>query len=465
MSRWFRFGLLLPLFLLASAGCVSNHYEVELTPEGKSLKREITVWRGGGDKPDEPHEFPKEELEKIAKAYHVEVPSKLNQKHKFAGAFAGEMPEDVGGRGSFTHWETSLGSLSIYVERFRGSDNLLADVETRMKACDQMVNLLTGWLELELKNEPGFSELQQFLDGEFRRDVKNLSLLTWTFTNLGTVQGGRQLDEKPGQEFVIRAQQYLIEREYLTLDQVPALYRAIVQDDPDRLLNFLKRLLARKMGVPKDQPMPKGLGFLDDPIALKKSFDAFLEESEDYRELAESYQQRADDQSKPPKPDDVLTEALFPAFPLLRFADDRLTVKLAVPVEPTSTNGQWNAEAKQVHWSRSLLGANANLTEFPAMCYAIWSEPNAKAQTERFGKVVLEGQSLANYCLWQRGLSEAEAQEWETFLASLKPGNDLAPRLRSFRFSREPAPQGNDKNRLAKVPRELILEGLGEPID
>jgi hypothetical protein len=255
------------LLVLATAGCVSNRYEVELTPDGQTLKREITAWRSSGDKPENPQEFPQEELEKIAKAYGVRVPEKRDQKHTFQGDFAGEMPQDVGGQGSYTHWETSLGSLSMYVERFRGNDDLMADVDSRMTACDQLVNLLAGWLEAELKDHPGFSDLKKFLDGDFRRDVKNLSLLAWTFTNLATVQMENKPDEELGQELVLRASQYLLERGYFTLDELPAFVRAVQQEDSKRLLEPLKRFLASKMGVPKDQPVPKSLAFLDDPEA------------------------------------------------------------------------------------------------------------------------------------------------------------------------------------------------------
>jgi hypothetical protein len=217
------------------------------------------------------------------------------------------------------------------------------------------------------------------------------------------------------------------------------------------------------MGVPKDQAIPQSLGFLDDQEALLKSVEQYLEQSQEYQKWVDAYQQGTKD-SKPPKPGDVLVAKLLEAFPLWRIADDRLTVTLAVPTEPYWTNGEWDPEDKRVRWTRSLLTSESELTEFPPLCYAIWTEPDAKTQTERFGKVVLENRALADYCLWHRGLSEAEAQEWETFLKSLKPGKDLVPRLQSFRFSQEPANLQIRKD-LAKEPRELILEGLGASID
>lgn len=470
MSRWFGFGSLLPLVMLASAGCgPTNHYEVELTPQGKSLKREITAWRGNADKPEDMPAFPQEELAKLARAYNAQIPEKLNQKHKFAAVFAGEMPEDVGGKGSFIHWETSLGTMSAYVERFRGSDDLVADVDSRMKLCDQFAQQLTGWLESELKNEPGFSELKKFLDGDFRRDLKNLSLLSWTFYNIERIQGPDPTHSVLQEEFVIRAGQYLIERSYFTVEELPMVLRSFSDSDnkdPERLLEFIQRRIARKMGIGEDKPIPKGLRFLRSLEALEASFNSYFRETKEYQQLLEEWEKKkaANPEARRPEPAEVLILPLNPV-PFLRFPSDSLELTLAVPVKPTSTNGQWDAKKKQVRWTRRLLEADSEGTEFPALCYAIWSEPNAKAQTERFGEVILEGQPLARYCLWHRGLSDAEAKEWETFLASLKPGKELAGRLRGFRFSQEPAAQqGENLKGLAAQPCRLLLEGLGDDV-
>ena len=60
----------------------------------------------------------------MARAYGKTEMGETARKHRFTGKFAGRTPDDVGGAGSYTHWETAFGSASAYVERFRGSDDL-----------------------------------------------------------------------------------------------------------------------------------------------------------------------------------------------------------------------------------------------------------------------------------------------------------------------------------------------------
>ncbi len=83
-----------------------------------------------------------------------------------------------------------------------------------------------------------------------------------------------------------------------------------------------------------------------------------------------------------------------------------------------------------------------------------------KKQTVRFGKVVLDDIELASYCLWYRGLSKDEANEWDGFIDSLKSEGEVVERLQAFRFSRESSK--DEETDLAATPRELILSGLTE---
>jgi hypothetical protein len=86
-------------------------------------------------------------------------------------------------------------------------------------------------------------------------------------------------------------------------------------------------------------------------------------------------------------------------------------------------------------------------------------------QTAHFGKGILDGQALAEYVLWRNGLTEAEGEEWDGFVVSLKPGPGLEERVRAFVFSGERRPTEGDQERRASAAdraRELILTGLGK---
>jgi hypothetical protein len=85
-------------------------------------------------------------------------------------------------------------------------------------------------------------------------------------------------------------------------------------------------------------------------------------------------------------------------------------------------------------------------------------------QTERFGRVLLEGEDLGAYGIWRTGLDRQDAVEWEGFLMSLKHGEDLKKRLDAFHFTRDPVPRRKDakadETGLAAVPRPLIIDSL-----
>ncbi len=452
MSGW-----LAALVALIISGCEANHYEIEMTPTGDTVQRELTCWRSrtANNKTDVVA-FPEAELARIAAAYDAPVPGDRLKKHTFAGAFTGAMPEDVGGSGSYTYWNTSLGSVSAYVERFRGDDDLLANVEQRLAAADHIADLLIGWLASELQGEPGFAELREFLDKQFRRDLKNLSLYSWA-------SGTTSVDEEAAQvEMIFRAGKYLVERSYFTPDQLPALARAVEEIGrvgPAPLLAIVQRFAASKMGIANDQPIPASLQFFADPAALKASIDEYLRRTDDFQQALEAWnrEQTTNPETEPPQPMSVLVElvtrAFLPSFHL--GPSDQLSVKLAAASEPYLTNGQWDERDKQVRWSHELLSAESEQSKVPKLLYALVSRADERSQQAHFGRVVLDGSALGRYCLWHRGLAEREAKEWDEFVASLRPGDELSARLLAFRFSHEPPEPGD--NSLAATPRELIL--------
>ena len=192
----------------------------------------------------------------------------------------------------------------------------------------------------------------------------------------------------------------------------------------------------------------------------------YLRDTAEYRELLVKWNERhgADPESKKPEPETVIGDLLVAAFlPAFLHGTDHLDVHLTTTVKPFYTNGTWDEHAGQVRWSDRMLAADSDASEFPILLYACWSEPDAAAQTARFGKLVLVGEALSSYCLWYRGLATSEAREWDTFLADLLPGDDLAERIRAFRFSGEQPGNGTEPVRdLAATARDLILSTLAD---
>jgi len=112
-----------------------------------------------------------------------------------------------------------------------------------------------------------------------------------------------------------------------------------------------------------------------------------------------------------------------------------LTVQLCTSTQPIYTNGTFDAKTGRVAWSTA---TDTDKAALPPVLYAYWTQPNAEFQNKHFGKVILEKESLAEYCLWRNTLDARHAAEWETFLQTLRPGKDLVAQLTAFRFTDEP---------------------------
>src|SRR5262249_37453555 len=129
--------------------------------------------------------------------------------------FAGAMPSDIGGAGSYQKFSTSLGSTSVYEERFRGNADWAARMEKRFNAAEQLTEHILGWSQMQFGGERGYKKLRRFLDTDFRHDLKNLSVYAWVFQDLSAGKEERQED------IAVRFGQYLVERGYLGLEDLP----------------------------------------------------------------------------------------------------------------------------------------------------------------------------------------------------------------------------------------------------
>jgi hypothetical protein len=461
----------LPFALAAMAfvvtGCPQNQYIVELKPEGDHIERTLTFYRADGVNTNTGapnyETFDANELAAIAALYPAQGLINDGDRHVVEGEFTRELPPDVGGAGTYINLTTSLGQAGFYTERFRGNDDLAGMMERRFQAADRLADLLVGWSETELGREPGFDKLRQFLNEDLRRDLKNLGAYLWE----GQLAGGYHTNAD--EEFVVRFGQYLFERGYFKTGEVPGLVRAISGDDPQALLHRIKRLVASKMGVPETEPVPASLAFLADEGTMEKSFDEYLAGTDLYRarlkQWAEDKKLKPD--TKPPEPSEVASDAVGILIGSdLSGQTDRLIVQLSLPAAPVHSNGRWDEALKQVVWETDIEG-RTNASRFPFFCYASWAQPGEAFQTEHFGRVILSGDELTQYCLWRSSLDAPQDSQWDAFLAGLEPGSGLVEKLDAFRFSDEPeTPDTNSQQKIhspSAYPRELLKTALRPP--
>jgi hypothetical protein len=458
----------LPFALVAMAlvvtGCPHNQYVVQLKPRGNTIERTLVFYREDGVNTNTGapnyQTFNAGELAAIAALYPAHGLTNNGERHIVRGEFTNALPHDVGGAGAYTNLTTSLGEAGFYVERFRGNDDLAGMTERRFRAADQLADLLAGWSEMELGREPGYARLRQFLDLDFRRDLKNLGAYWWE----GQLAGNYKTNAS--EELIVRFSQYLLERGYFTMGEIPGLFQSVSGDNPQALLHRIQRLVANKMGVPETEPVPASLAFLADEATMDKSFEKYLAGTDFY--LAKLKQWEEDKKLKPdtkqPEPSEVANDAvgILVGFDLFG-QTDHLVVRLSLPAAPVHSNGRWDKALKQVVWETDIEDGT-NASHFPFICYANWAQADQAYQKKHFGRVVLTGDALTQYCLWRSSQDKQRGGEWDAFVANLQPGSGLVKKLDAFRFPGEPESAGtNSQQKISSpsvYPRELFKTAL-----
>ncbi len=457
--------------LLITSGCFETEqyeYTLEIAPAGDSFERKLTCSSNVSS----------EERSHIGRLYREQ-----QGKRTFVGIFK-NVPNDINESGSFMHLNTQMGTSSLYTERFYGSDDVLARLEKSYQSIDILIELLIGWFEMELGHEPNFDMLRTFCDQNLRQDIKNIYMYIYVgaiVSEMGT-DLHIQIEESSGsettgqleqssqtetteymEEFAARTYHYFAARGYFDQIQLPDMAGAINyaenRDDCGWLMTIIQRFIAGKMGHQNSTRLPASLSFLSDAETAKASFEKYIRTSEVYNNAWEKKKLEEDDpNAEPPEAwEAIYTETgIFDWLPFNLFADQyTYKVSLSCGSKPVGSNGKWNEQTKTLTWSATTPEGSSGWQTF---FYAAWSTPNKQFQTAHFGKLVLKGENLAEYCLWREGLTQEDADEWDRFLLSLRPGTELTTQLSSFRFTADsPGTTG-----LANLPRELILSGLGE---
>ena len=451
-----RFAAALGVSLCLLAGCQDhNRYEIELQPEGAEMVRTLTAWRVPENRGKD--RFPADELQRIAALYPDELAA-AGTRHAFRGRFGPKMPSDVGGSGDYHFTSTSLGTAAIYVERFRGGDDVEAHIDDRRRASDELTDLLIGWFQSEIGRDPNFVRIRAFLDREFRHDLRNLSHY-WAMARASTHQ-----QAAINQEYWARAAMYLVEHGYFRVEEVPAAVHVESTNDTVQQVRFVIDLISRKIS-PENQPsVSKSLAFLTDTARAETSLDAYLRTTPQFRRREQTWRraQAANPAAPPPDPKDIVLELVARLFFGLDWIsqNDELRVALAVPLQPFATNGTYLSASNQVVWTASL----GHGTELPALAYAAWSVPNVAFQETHFGDIALTGEDLANYVAWYTGLDPTQRAEWDAFVSALEPGPGLSEVVRGFAFTQPrgeppagaPAVQAN----VADYVKKLLLPNL-----
>ncbi len=131
---------------ISVAGCTRREYQIEMSLDDDGLHRRLTAWqeRTENDRTiiDSLHPA---ELDTLRSAYGADGRLDDEGRMVFEGMIDDVTPSDVGGMVTFARWTTSLGTLTAYSERVRGSDDLVGRWEERMQKIDRFCELMSGW--------------------------------------------------------------------------------------------------------------------------------------------------------------------------------------------------------------------------------------------------------------------------------------------------------------------------------
>lgn len=435
------FYLTFAILLLVTSGCLEFQkykYSIEMKPSGRGIERKLTY----------PRNLPEEKRSAIAKLYEKHVDPNI-----FWGRFDTNLPNDVGGAGFYSTLDANMGRTAFYSERFRGDDNLNDTLQKILMIADRSVDFLIGWLEHELGDDPNFANLKAFGDKNVRHDIKNMAI----YFLLSNILAEYESDGY--REILMRMQHYVAERGYLGPKQV-CLLAASSDVDNKQILRLLRQWIADKMGYSSPEIADERLGFLSNGERAEESMKQYIRTTDFFAKAWEAKKLKENNPNAAQPDIDVGDFVLHDIdFEIISFSfsSTEVEVRLACTNQPFDTNGQWNGQANQVAWASQIAGDEG----LPTFFYASWSEPDKKFQQEHFGQVVLSGAALAEYCMWRSNLGQVRGEEWDSFVVSLKPGEDLEGRLNEFRFLTERQEElDKQKSDLAQKPRELILAGL-----
>lgn len=410
--------------ILLSAGCLHTEYTIKMTAQDARVQRRTVA-----EQKDTQGEPP--------------PPVVTEGAHDYL------LPDDVkGNNGRYFHYASDMGASSGYLERFRGRDDQAALLAEQFAAADQFTDILAGWLEQEHGKDPQFAKLKAFVVGPFRQDLKNVGVYLWqNYASRRQLVKDGQAGEWGDADTGARLLQYLFEHDYATKEDLNRLAGLMAADEKQGLRlgsELLAHILRRKAGLGDSKLADTVAAHIIEREASAESLAKYVGTTEHYRKAVADWkkEQPKEEQPKegqegegiskePPQPADWLGQLAMRSigFRLDLGTADKVNLSLAVPVEPTQTNGKWDAGAGEITWKFEIGEAG-----LPVVCFAMWDRPNEAFQKAHLGKVRVAGDDLSQYCLWYVGLTKDQRGRWDKFVAGLAGGEGLSEKLRNFTF-------------------------------
>ncbi len=431
---------LLALVAACVAGCTEHHLVIEMRPAGGGFERRVTAYnidpsdslqRRGAPTLDSLEEV------RLVRTYgvHPDTVRPYTARRHFD-----VIPCDIGNSGRWSRDASPLGDAYAYHERLRGDPTPGTTLALRLAAADSIAERLRRGAPAWLGPEPHHARLRAYLAGDLARELRDAVVLAW----------GLEATRDTGAmaRFEVDQVEHPVAYELLGMTFVARLREALLAPAPIR-----DNLLARRHETL--------LRLLEGDLTAEREGHAVTGSSADRDSMERWVGTGLDDGSTSPLADDERWRALHRQLGIGTFfggdgADnDILEVRLDTGVEPTETNGGWDAASHTVVWKGVVAGRDLGA---PLVCRAVWATPDSVRQRALFGRVLLRDAGLAEYCHWYVRIPAPRRSEWDRMLTALKPG-ELGP-LERFAFADERTRLAADSTaRSAAEPaRALILK-------
>lgn len=429
---------MLAVVLLATGfGCQNRKVRVEISAQGDEATRSFAT-----------NETNAKALATVEQAYGAKPQADAELGARFTGTFAEDvLPSEMGNRGAIGRLDSTLGSARGYYEQF-------ADRREEWTAMKQRVDGGVLWMQLfgrfvetrKIKDEAAKADFTKWWNGEVIPLVADAYLM---YSGMQAVTQAQRIgarprrteefgDRTPDESFQLSVFQpfaiLFAERGWLAADELAALQSAGIKGGVTKAEGewLSEKILQPAVGriLVRFDPTRKDMK-LKDFVPLGLEFLLWVKASREYRDIV---------LESPAVSDAVKADIragkwdfeLPPPFGFRLLERPKVTdaeVVLETGAEPFFTNGVWNKETKRVVFKGGFYESKYRYTAYNAPYYAFWSLPSQR-QESVFGGVILEGDTLAQYCAWENALSDERKTRWIAALDALAGTKDAEPAFR-----------------------------------
>jgi len=415
-------------------GCQDRKVKVEISAAGETTGRVFIT-----------NQTDKASLDQTAALYGSKGERDEELGRRFAGTFgAGSLPSEIGNRGAIGRIDSSLGSARAYYEQFADRRSEWDAMRSRVESGVLWMQLFGRFIEVrKLKDDAARADFRAWWTGEAIPLFSDAYLM---YSGMQAVVQSQRIGAMPRRPEDFRSRTgdesfriavfeplaiLLAERGWLT----PAEFAAAQMVTLDG--NFSRRereWAAEKVFTPavarvasRFDPARKDMK-LRDFVPLGLEFVLWLKLSREYRDIL------LDSPAISPLVRSRIEAGdwnfeLPPPFGFRVMEKPKVTdaeVILDTGAEPFLTNGVWNERTKRVEFKGGFYEGKYRYTPYHSPYYALWALPSQR-QESCFGGVVLSGEPLAHYCIWEAALDDALRARWTAALDALAATKDAAP--------------------------------------